>query len=101
MVPNRQKADLVLLFSTNRFPGDYDSGKSSEPVVATYMNVIDPATARPVWSDWKRSGYMLLGTATKALIEEFRVDLEAEEGDIKPALERDERRRVIVPQPGK
>jgi hypothetical protein len=101
VVPNRQKAGLIFLFSTNRYRGDYDGGKNSEPVVATYMSVIDPVTGHSVWSDSKRSGYMLLGSATKALIDEFRVDLEAEEGHINPALQRDENQKVLIPQPGK
>jgi hypothetical protein len=101
VVPNRQKAGLILLFSTNRLPGDYDGGKNSEPVVATYMSIVDPTTGHSVWSDWKRSGYMFLGSATKALIDEFRVDLEAEEGHINPALQRDASQKVLIPQPGK
>jgi len=101
VVPNRQKADLIFLFSTNRLRGDYDSGKDSKPVVATYLSVIDPATGHSVWSDWKRSGYMLLGSATKALIDDFRVDLEAEEGHINLALQRDENQKVLIAQPGK
>jgi hypothetical protein len=44
---------------------------------------------------------MLLGSATKALIDDFRVDLEAEEGHINLALQRDENQKVLIPQPGK
>ena len=101
VVPNRQKADLIFLFSANRLRGDYDGGKNSEPVVTTYMSVIDRATGQIAWSDWKHSGYMFLGSATKALIGEFRVDLEAEEGHINSALRRDENRKTRLPQVGK
>ena len=44
---------------------------------------------------------MFLGSATKALIGEFRVDLEAEEGHINSALRRDENRKTRLPQVGK
>jgi hypothetical protein len=100
VVPDRRKADLIFQFSENRYLGDYDSGKGPVTVDATNMNVIDGTTGQSLWSDWRRSGYMLLGHATKELIDEFRVDLEAQEGQLAPIL-RDENRKSKVPQVGK
>jgi hypothetical protein len=102
VVPDRQRADLIFLFSTKRYLGDYDTGKAPVPVDATYMSVIDRPTGKTLWTDWERSGYMLVSHAAKDLIQEFRVDLEAQEGQLNPLLRRNESRKVkVLPNVGK
>jgi len=95
------QADLIFQFSENRYLDDFDTGKGSVAVDATQMTVTDPATGEILWSDWIRSGYMLESRATRDLIDNFRVELQAQEGDLGPLLRRDN--RVVKPpaQPGK
>jgi hypothetical protein len=56
----------------------------SVAVDATQMTVTDPATGEILWSDYVRSGYMLESRAAKALIDNFRLELQAQEGDLGP-----------------
>jgi hypothetical protein len=89
VVPDRKKADLVLLFSTNRYLGDYLSGKpDTRPayVRATYMDVIDPNTGQSLWSDNERLGSFRVTEMTRDLIAEFRAQLEAGEGQVRRLL---------------
>ena len=102
VVPDRRKADLIFKFSENRYLGDFDTGKGSVAVDATQMTVTDQATEEILWSDFVRSGYMLESRAAIALIDNFRVELQAQEGDLGPLLRRDKSRVVKPPaQPGK
>jgi hypothetical protein len=102
VVPDRRKADLIFQFSENRYLGDFDTGKGSVAVDATQMTVTDPATGEILWSDFIRSGYMLESRAARDLIDNFKVDLQAQEGDLGPLLRRDKSRVVKPPaQPGK
>lgn len=101
VVPDRRKADLIFEFSANRHPGDFDSGKGSVPVAVTQMTVIDPATREIFWSNSKRSGYMLESGAAKDLVDDFRVELEAQEGEFGPLLRRDKTRNFKTPALGK
>ena len=88
VVRDRRKADLIFQFSANRYLGDFDTGKGSVAVDATQMAVTDPATGEILWSDFIRSGYMLESRAAIALIDNFRVELQAQEGDLGPASPR-------------
>jgi len=100
--PDRRKADLIFQFAQNRHLGDIDSGKGSVAVDGTQMTVTDPATGEILWSDWIRSTYMLESHAARALITNFKVELQAQEGDFGPLLRRDKSLVVKPPaQPGK
>lgn len=102
VVPDRRKADLIVQFSANRYLGDFDTGKGSVAVDATQMTVTDPATGEILWNDYVRSGYMLESRAAIALVDNFRVELQAQKGDLGPLLRRDKARVVKPPaQPGK
>jgi hypothetical protein len=82
IVPNPDKADLILMFSANPYLGDYITRERPDErrvsVDITYMTVVDPNTGDALWSDSKQSGSMLVGRATKDLIAEFRQQLEEE-----------------------
>ena len=100
--PDRRKADLIFQFSQNRHLGDIDSGKGSVAVDGTQMTVTDPATGEILWSDWIRSTYMLESHAARDLIDNFKVELQAQEGDLGPLLRHDKSHVVKRPaQPGK
>jgi hypothetical protein len=102
VVPDRRKADLIFQLSENRYLGDFDPGKGSVAVAATQMTVTDPATEEILWSDSVRSGYMFESRAARDLIDNFRVELQAQEGDLAPLLRRDKSLVVKPPaQPGK
>jgi len=50
------------------------------------MSVIDPRTGQNLWSDSKTAGSWRVGGATKDLIDEFRAQLEAQQGQIQRQL---------------
>jgi hypothetical protein len=86
VLPDPKKADLIFLFSANRYLGDYltRGGPDKRPVHIdfTYFNVLDPRTGESLWGDYDRLGSWFVGTATKDLIDELREMLEA---DVNPA----------------
>jgi len=77
MVPDRQHADLILLFSMNPYLGDYltRDGPEKRPALVDYtiLSVIDGHTGELLWNDYRRRGYMLVGLATRELMHEFRM----------------------------
>jgi hypothetical protein len=96
VVPDRRKADLIFEFSRSRYLAD--SGKEPVPVDGVDMNVKDPSTLESLWSDWKRSGYMLESHTARDLVDEFSVQFEAQEGNVGPLLRQDNR-HVKAPAP--
>lgn len=86
VVPDPKKADLIFLFSANRYRGDYVTrdGPDTRPVHidTTYMNVVDPHTGESLWGDSERVGSWFVASATKDLIDELRELMEA---DVSPA----------------
>jgi hypothetical protein len=90
VVPDRDKADLVLLFAANPYMGDYLTRDGPDPrpirVDTTFMSVIDPRTGQNLWSDSKTAGSWRVGGATKDLIDEFRSQLEAQQGQFQRQL---------------
>jgi hypothetical protein len=82
IVPDPDKADLILMFSANPYLGDYLTRERPDErpvsVDITYMTVVDPNTGDTLWSDSKQWGSMLVGRATRDLIAEFRDQLEEE-----------------------
>lgn len=95
VVPDRRKADLIFRFSTSRYLGD--SGKEPIGVDAVDMTVVDEASEEILWSDSLHSGYMLESHAARNLIDNFKVELQAQEGDYGPLLRRDKTRVVKPP----
>jgi len=83
VVPDPKMADLIFLFSANRYLGDYVTrdGPDTRPVhvETTYMNVVDPHTGENLWGDYEREGSWFVGSATKDLIAELREILEVEQ----------------------
>lgn len=81
LLSNRENVDLIFLFSTNPYLGDYGTrdGPDTRPVRVdiTYMNVIDPRTGENLWGDSRQWGSWFVAKATKDLIVEFREQLEA------------------------
>jgi len=90
VVPDRDKADLVFLFAANPYMGDYLTRDGADPrpirVDTTFMTVIDPRTGQNLWSDSKTAGSWRVGGATKDLIDEFRAQLEAQQGQVQREL---------------
>jgi hypothetical protein len=76
----RDKADLVFLFSGNQYLGDYltRDGPDQRPVSVdtTIMTVVDAKTGENLWSDSRRWGSLRVDHATKDLIAEFRGQIE-------------------------
>jgi hypothetical protein len=83
VIPDPKKADLVFIFSANPYLGDFltRDGPDKRPaaVKITFMDIVDPATGRSMWSDSREWGSFLVAKATKSLIAEFRDRLEVEE----------------------
>jgi hypothetical protein len=83
VVPDPKKADLVFLFSANRYLGDYVTRDGPDPrpvhVDITYMNVVDPRTGTNLWGDSERLGSWFVASATKDLIDELRETLEVDQ----------------------
>jgi len=86
LVSDPQKADLVMLFSANRYLGDYVTrdGPDKRPVAVdtTYMNVIDPRTGANLWGDYRQEGSWFVSSATHYLIHAFREQLEMDENPV-------------------
>jgi len=98
VIPDRQKADLVLLLSAHQYNGGYvgsttgsvdengniNATSSSTPVTVgyTYITVVDPKTGDNLWSDSKRWGNLYTGfhSATKGLVDELMKRISEEEG---------------------
>jgi hypothetical protein len=80
IVPQRDKADLVFLFSANQYLGDYltRDGPDQRPVSVdfTILTVVDPNTGENLWSDSRRWGSWRVDHATKELIAELREQIE-------------------------
>jgi hypothetical protein len=100
VVPDPKKADLIFLFSANRYLGDYVTrdGPDRRPVrvETTYMNVVDPHTGENLWGDSDREGSWFVGDATKDLISELREQLEV---DVNPAQRQLFLKRNWLPKP--
>lgn len=83
VVPDGNKADLVVLISANPYVGDYVTrdGPDKRPVnIATvYMNVVDPKTGASLWGDSETRGSWFVAGATKALIDSFKAQFELDE----------------------
>jgi hypothetical protein len=82
LVPDPKKADIIFLFSANRYLGDYVTRDGPDPrpvhVETVYMNVVDPRTGESLWGDYERVGSFFVAGATKDLIDEVREMLEEE-----------------------
>lgn len=80
LVQRRQDADLVILFSANRYLGDLLTRDGPDPrpvsVDFTIMTIIDAATGAKLWTDWRRWGSWRVASATHDLITEFRQEIE-------------------------
>jgi hypothetical protein len=80
LTPNRNQADLILLFSMNTYLGDYltRDGPDKRPAVVdfTILTVIDAHTGEALWTGYKRWGYMLVARASRDLIHDFRLAVE-------------------------
>lgn len=100
VVPDPKKADLILLFSANRYLGDYltrdGPDKRLVSVETTYMNVVDPHTGKSLWGDSERLGSWFVGSATKDMIDELREMLEA---DVNPVQRELFLKRFRIPKP--
>jgi hypothetical protein len=87
VTPDPKKADLVFIFSANPYLGDYVTrdGPDKRPVSVniTYMNVVDPETGENLWGDSREWGSLRVASATRDLIEEFRLQL-AEQSQSNP-----------------
>jgi hypothetical protein len=86
VVPDPKKADLIFLFSANRYLGDYLTRDGADPrpvhVDITYMNVVDPHTGANLWGDSERFGSWFVASATKDLIDELREILEVDQSAV-------------------
>lgn len=105
-VPDRRRADLIFLFSARPYLGDYLTRDGDHPgptpVGTTYMSVVDPRTGESLWRSSRNWGSFFVGSATKDLIVEFRMRVDAEEGRFAPllAFDRDQNRKA-APNQGK
>lgn len=82
IVEDPKQADLVFMFSANPYLGDYltRKGPDKRPVKidGAIMTVIDPHTGRELWSDSRHWGSLRVASATRALIDELRSEMEGE-----------------------
>ena len=80
LAPDRDHADLILLFSMHPYLGDYFTrdGPDKRPAIVdfTILTVIDGRTGEALWSESKRWGYMLVSKASRALMRDFRKAVE-------------------------
>lgn len=76
VVQDREDADLIFLFSTHEYLGDYFTrdGPDKRPPYVDYtiLTVIDGRTGEGLWSDSRRWGYMLVSKASRDLVQELR-----------------------------
>ncbi|MGD0962674.1 MAG: hypothetical protein ABSA57_02095 [Candidatus Acidiferrales bacterium] len=94
LAPDPHRADLIFLFSAAPYLGDYVT-RDRPParrvsVEVTYMNVIDPRTGERLWGDSRKWGSWFVGEATKDLIDQFRAQIDAQEGRVAQLLAFDE-----------
>jgi hypothetical protein len=86
VVSEPRSADLIFLFSANRYLGDFLTRDGPDQrlvnVETAYMDVVDPHTGKSLWGDSERVGSWFVGSATKDLIDELRELMEA---DVNPA----------------
>jgi hypothetical protein len=106
LVPDRRRANLIFLFSARPYLGDYITRDGDHPgptpVEVTYMNIIDPRTGESLWGDSRKWGSWFVGSATKDLIHEFRLRVDAEEGRFEGLLSFDkDHNRKAAPNEGK
>ena len=82
IVDDPKKADLIFLFSSNPYLGDYltRKGPDERPVriESTILTVIDPRTGETLWSESRRWGSLRVAGATRDLIGELRGAMEEE-----------------------
>ena len=82
IVSDPKQADLVFMFSGNPYMGDYltRKGPDTRPVKinGTIMTVIDPHTGEELWTDSRTWGSLRVASASRALIDELRSELEGE-----------------------
>lgn len=82
LAPDRNHADLILLFTMNPYLGDYFTrdGPDRRPAIVDYtiLTVIDGRTGEALWTEWKRWGYMLVSRASRDLIRDFRKAVEGQ-----------------------
>jgi hypothetical protein len=82
LVEDPKQADILFILSANPYMGDYltRQGGDQRPVKidSTFVTVIDPHTGEELWSDSRNWGSWRVGSATKALIDELRDELEVE-----------------------
>jgi len=99
IVSDRQKADLILLFSAHEYAGGYVTSTTGRmdgfgnintmshatptSVAYTFITVIDPKTGDNLWSDSKQWGNLYNGfhSATRRLVDELRRRIAEEEGN--------------------
>jgi hypothetical protein len=90
VVRDPKEADLIFLFSGNQYLGDYltRDGPDTRPVhiEITYLDIVDPRTGESLWSDTRRWGSWMVPRATRSLIEELRLQLEAQSQPQKPSF---------------
>jgi len=76
VVQDREDADLIFLFSTHDYLGDYFTrdGPDKRPPYVDYtiLTVIDGRTGEGLWTDNRRWGYMLVSKASRDLVQELR-----------------------------
>jgi hypothetical protein len=101
LVLDRRHADLVFLFSANRYLGDYATreGPDTRPVFieVTYMNVIDPSTGESLWSDSRR----WLAARRRTCFWKFKDQLEEGEGGTERLLSRMDTKTGMAKSPQK
>jgi hypothetical protein len=76
IVPDPNKADLVLWLSANPYLGDYLTRDGPDTravgVKITFMNIIDPSTGESLWEDFRQWGSWYVPEATRDLLYEFK-----------------------------
>jgi hypothetical protein len=86
IVQDPRSADVIFLFSANRYLGDFltrdGPDKRVVNVETAYMDVVDPRTGQSLWGDSERVGSWFVGSAAKDLVDELRELMEA---DVNPA----------------
>jgi hypothetical protein len=82
IVQDRQKADVILLFSGNPYWGDYLTRDGPDPrpvfIDGVILTVIDPRTGKRLWADSRHWGSWRIRGATKDLIEELHDEMESQ-----------------------